>query len=230
MKKILSFLALGASLLAQPVSAAVLTYVSELSPYDINLTLDVQTPSKREISAISGANFLADGNYAFEGLCIEIEQDPWLTQEYTRTVLTVADARYSNLAKLYGTWYAASKTSAIGGSAFATVAREIQYDSVGGLNLNSGIFIVNSGPAEVLILANQMVTSIKTSGTKVPTGWEFFIWSNPVDQDILDGHRLATVPVPGTLAVLLGGMFAMLKVNRRAKERPHPRCRTFADR
>jgi hypothetical protein len=230
MKKILSFLAVGVTLAASSASAAILTYNSELSPYDIDLRLDVQTPLKREISAISGANFLADGNYAFEGLCIEIEQDPWLTQEYTRTVLTVADSRYSNLAKLYGTWYSASKASAVGLSAFATAAREIQYDSVGSLNLSAGNFIVNAGPAEVLTLANQMVASIKAAGAPVPSGWEFFIWSNPVDQDLLDGHRVATVPVPGTLAVLLGGLFALLKVNSRAKGRQHLKYQTFADR
>jgi hypothetical protein len=198
----------------QANAAAILSYGGDLTPYDLSIQLDIQTPARREVGAISGAIFVADGSYRFEALCIEIEQDPWFTNPYTSTLISTSDVRFTNLAKLYGNWYTASKADATKFSAFATVLREIQYDSGNGLNLSGGTFKVNSAPASVLSYANQIVSSLLTSNAPTPAGWQFVVWGNPVDQDLLEARAPSNVPAPGTLAILGLGVFALVGASR----------------
>ncbi len=201
---------IGAALIASsPLAHAnVLEFVDGLHPYDASIKLDVQTSRAQQNSGISGATFLANGNYQFDAFCIEIEQHPWTTNPYTRTIMSTTDARYGNLSRLYANWYDFSKTSGIGLAAFATAIWEIQYDSKGSLNFKAGEFLVNKAPQAVLDLANQMITSVQSSNT-VFNQWQFTIWANPVDQDLLEGKVVSTVPVPATLSILGLGLLGL---------------------
>jgi hypothetical protein len=200
----------GAALIASsPIAHAnVLEFVDNLRPYDASIKLDVQTSRAQQNSGVSGATFLANGNYQFEAFCIEIEQHPWATNPYTRTIMSTADERYGNLSRLYANWYDIAKTSGLATAAFATAIWEIQYDSKGSLNFKAGEFRVNVGPQAVLDLANQMISSVQSSNT-VFNQWQFTIWANPVDQDLLEGKVVATVPVPATLSILGLGLLAL---------------------
>jgi hypothetical protein len=216
MKTLLKSLVLATSLIGSIASADILKFDADLSPYDPNLKLDVQIPTFRHNSGVSGATFIANGTYKFEAFCIELDQDPWETHPYDRTVMLMSDPRYANYAKLYENWYGVAKASAVGTAAFATAIWEIQYDSANGpLDYSGGTFIVNAGPASVLALLSQMLTSVNSPKTPVPQGWEFVTWGNPFDQDLLEGRRVAIVPVPGTLAVTLLGLFALVGANGR---------------
>ena len=203
--KPMAALGLGLGLLSTSAFAGLISYEGELANYDPSIVFSVKTPSVTEVGAFSGAVFRTDTNYVFEGFCVELEQMPWSTASYSATVIGSADPRYSRFAKLYDGWYSQAKASGAALAAFATAIREIQYDAASGsLDFTKGNFVVNSGPLAVMNLANQMIASTNTSAA-APKGWEFIVWGNPIDQDVLDGHR-ATVPISSSLVLLTLGL------------------------
>jgi hypothetical protein len=208
-------IALSTVLFCANSSANIVTYVSELPSYDGSIILDFQIPTLRQVSAVSGATFTANGNYNFDAFCIEMEQEPWSTNPYQRSILNSSDARYVSFSKLYNNWYSSTKTSGVTTAAFAMALYEIQYDfALGALNFSNGNFKINGGPQNVLTLANQMLTSVNAPNSATPQGWEFTIWNNRIDQDLIEGRRLAAVPAPSGLFLGFVGLLGMIGLNR----------------
>jgi hypothetical protein len=195
-------------------SANIVTFVSDLASYDNSIVLDFQIPGTRQESAISGATFSANGVYVFDAFCVEMEQEPWSSNLYKRSVLSSTDIRYSSFSKLYNNWYSATKTSGIVTAAFAMAIYEIQYDSASAsLNFSSGNFKLNGGPQNVVALANQMLAFGNAPNAATPLGWEFTIWNNPVDQDLIEGRRIS-VPAPSGMLLGLVGLLGMAGISR----------------
>jgi hypothetical protein len=200
-------------------AAEIVQYKSDLANFDASIMLTMSTPTITETDAGSVANFVANGNYSFVAFCIEMEQMPWSTNPYNKTIIASTDPRYGNLARLYNTWYDVALTTGAGISAFGAAVREIQYDSgKNALNYGTGIFKLTAGPANVVQLANQMLTTASSSSAPVPTGWEFTVWGNPVDQDLLEGKRIA-LPTPMSAALLLGGLLGLGSFGRRSSKK-----------
>jgi hypothetical protein len=213
--KILSLALACSALHSAPAIANIVKYSSELANFDSTISLTMSTPTVTEVNAGSMANFVANGNYSFVAFCIEMEQSPWSTNPYNRTIIPANDPRYGNLAKLYNTWYDVALTSGAGISAFSAALREVQYDSGKNLlNFGTGIFKLTAGPANVVSLANQMLATVSDTSTVVPSGWEFTVWGNPVDQDLLEGKRSA-VSAPLTPLLLLIGLAGFVAVGRK---------------
>jgi hypothetical protein len=208
----MKFFALGVLSLMAFVPAAranTVVWTANTNPLPIG-ELNVSTSKENQNSGVSTAIFdVNSGQYQFQGFCIEIEQKPWSTRSYTRTVMSTTDARYSLLSKLYQNWFGFSKTSGEATSAFGAAIWEIQYDAVNPLSFSNGEFRINSAPADVLSIANTMLSSV-LSATSAVGNWEFTVWDNPVDQALLEGKELpANVPLPATAGLLGLGLLAL---------------------
>jgi hypothetical protein len=193
-----------------PVAQAnTVVWAADVVPYPTSI-LDVSTSKENQVSGISTAIFdVNSGQYRFQGFCIEIEQKPWSSNPYTRTVMSKTDARYGLLSKLYENWFGATKTSATATSAFGATIWEIQYDAGKPLSFSNGEFRINSASSDVLSLANTMLSSV-LSATAAVGSWEFTIWDNPVDQALLEGKQVpAIVPLPATAGLLGLGLLAL---------------------
>ncbi len=195
---------------APAVMANVVVWSADVNPYP-TAQLDVSTSRANQVSGISTAIFdVNNGQYSFQGFCIEIEQEPWSSNPYNRTIIASSDPRFNYFSKLYQNHFASTKTSATAASAFGALLWEIQYDASNGLNLSGGEFRVNNAPADVLGVAAQMLASV-TSATSLLGTWEFTVWDNPVDQALLEGKQVSNVPVPATAGLIGLGLLAFAK-------------------
>jgi hypothetical protein len=163
---------------------------------------------------------------SFDSFCVDLHQSIWFGQPfqtYQSISFASGNAGFSSmqenrLNRLYSNYLGAARNNSSASAAFQTAVWEITYDGNGSLSLGSGAFKLGNGTNQAARdLAATWLTGLdgKASGN-----WAFTRLASATHQDqLIAVTGNSSVPIPGTLALMIGGIGIAVATRVRAQKR-----------
>ncbi|MBM7066710.1 hypothetical protein [Actibacterium sp. 188UL27-1] len=161
------------------------------------------------INAYAGAFRISEAQgKSFIAFCVELAEGLKLPFEFTKTKALFDAATTQRVAQLFGTAYE-QVTDDTSAAAFQVSLWEIVTDQDGSLDLDDGIFVLNSG-GDVRTTALGFLSGL-SDPTDNRTNLTFY--AAPGSQDVVTG-TVSPVPVPAAGLLLIGGLGGLMVLRR----------------
>ena len=212
MSKIASALTLSfAAISSVPAQAGIVNFTS---PVVANAgVVGVGRPNASFVEEAGEGRFTF-GSEIFDAFCFEVYQGSVFPTDYTK-IANWADGSQKRqlVGRLFAQYYATYKNDRIGTSAMQSTLWEIIEDTAD-LNFTKGRFFFDTGTdTAVSALAGVMLASV-IAGTN-SNDYSFNLFLSPDSQDLIQVVKnAATVPLPGSAALLGLGLIGFLGLRR----------------